>query len=82
MIFSFTPHPPPPFYTLYFSSLALSPLTTLSAMKYAMSKIDNVWGVDGLDRPTKYYENKLWFVLKEYLKSLETEEVQKWVRGL
>lgn len=51
-------------------------------MKYAMSKIDNVWGVDGLDRPTKYYENKLWFVLKEYLKSLETEEVQKWVRGL
>lgn len=51
--------------------------SSLLTMKYAMSKIDNVWGVDGLDRPTKYYENKLWFVLKEYLKSLETEEVQK-----
>ena len=46
-------------------------------MKYAMSKISNIWGVEGLEKQTtKFYTNKLWFILKEYLKSSELEEVK------
>lgn len=46
-------------------------------MKLAMSKISNIWGVEGMERQTtKFYTNKLWFILKEYLKSLELDEVK------
>ena len=46
-------------------------------MKFAMSKVSNIWGVEGLEKQTtKFYSNKLWFILKEYLKSSELEEVK------
>ena len=42
-----------------------------------MSKISNIWGVEGMEKQTtKFYTNKVWFILKEYLKSSELEEVK------
>lgn len=55
----------------------------LLTQKFAMSKIGNIWGVEGMEKQTnKFYSNKLWFILKEYLKSSELKEVQTSLREL
>lgn len=57
--------------------------SSLLTIKYAMSKIDNIWGAEGITKQaTKFYSNKLWFILKEYIKSCELEEVKMSLREL
>lgn len=65
------------------SQVAVLHASALLTMKFAMSKISNIWGVEGQEKQTtKFYSNKLWFILKEYLKSSELGEVKTSVREL
>jgi len=65
------------------SQAAVLHASALLTLKFAMSKISNIWGVEGMEKQTtKFYTNKVWFILKEYLKSSELEEVKTSLREL
>ncbi len=56
------------------ATTALRKADTLLSMKHGLVRLDNVWGVGGGVRPTKYLTKKIVLLLKEYLCSGDIQE--------
>lgn len=61
---------------------ALAKAETLLSLRHAYTRLDNVWGVSGGDKPTKLLVKRMKLLLEEYLSSNDIEEAARCLREL
>lgn len=62
--------------------VALAKAETLLSLRHAYTRLDNVWGVSGGDKPTKLLVKRMKLLLEEYLSSNDIQEAARCLREL